>query len=157
MPGFIAAIIAAIIGAVLAIGGGVALTPAEGGGSYPEQQPGVDHRLRQQLTPAPRHGRRSSGAAAVAVVPVLEVHVGRLGVDDRRHRASGRRGEHPREAAGRGVPAASRCGPPRRSPAGRAAQLRVGQQPVELRGELLLVVGEQTGDAVHHRLRDPAR
>lgn len=40
MPGLIAAIIAAVIGAVLAIGGGVALTASQGGGSFPEQQPG---------------------------------------------------------------------------------------------------------------------
>ncbi len=40
MPGLVAAIIAAVIGVVLGIGGGVALTASQGGGSYPEQQPG---------------------------------------------------------------------------------------------------------------------
>ena len=40
MPGLIAGIIAAVIGAVLAIGGGVALTASQGGGTVPVQQPG---------------------------------------------------------------------------------------------------------------------
>lgn len=40
MPGLVAAIIAAIIGVLLGIGGGIALTASQGGGSYPQQQPG---------------------------------------------------------------------------------------------------------------------
>lgn len=40
MPGLVAGIIAAVIGVVLGIGGGIALTSSQGGGSYPDQQPG---------------------------------------------------------------------------------------------------------------------
>ncbi len=39
MPGLLAALIAALIGAVLAVGGGVALTSSQGGGGYPAQNP----------------------------------------------------------------------------------------------------------------------
>jgi hypothetical protein len=40
MPGLIAAIIALIIGAIVGIGGGVVLVQSQGGGGYPEQNPG---------------------------------------------------------------------------------------------------------------------
>jgi len=37
MPGLIAAIIALIIGAIVGVGGGMALVSSQGGGSYPQQ------------------------------------------------------------------------------------------------------------------------
>jgi hypothetical protein len=40
MPVVVAGIVAAVIGAVLAVGGGMALTSSQGGGSFPDQQPG---------------------------------------------------------------------------------------------------------------------
>jgi hypothetical protein len=40
MPGPIAAIIALVIGAVVGVGGGVALVQSQGGGGYPDQNPG---------------------------------------------------------------------------------------------------------------------
>ena len=40
MPGIVAAIIALEIGAIVGIGGSVALASSQGGGSFPEQQPG---------------------------------------------------------------------------------------------------------------------
>ena len=40
MPVILAALLAALIGALLAIGGSVALTASQGGGSFPEQNTG---------------------------------------------------------------------------------------------------------------------
>ncbi len=40
MPGLVAGIIAAVVGIVLGVGGAVALTTSQGGGSFPDQQPG---------------------------------------------------------------------------------------------------------------------
>ncbi len=40
MTGILAAIIAAIIGALVAVGGGVALTSSQGAGSFPAQSTG---------------------------------------------------------------------------------------------------------------------
>jgi hypothetical protein len=40
MPGLIAGIIALVVGAVIGVGGGVALVQSQGGGSFPEQNPG---------------------------------------------------------------------------------------------------------------------
>ena len=40
MSGLIAGIIAAVVGGVLAVGGGVALVSSQGGGSFPAQNTG---------------------------------------------------------------------------------------------------------------------
>jgi len=40
MPGLIAVIIAAVVGVVVGVGGGIALVQSQGGGSFPQQNPG---------------------------------------------------------------------------------------------------------------------
>ena len=40
MPGIVAAIIAIVIGALAGVGGAVALTQSQGGGTYPQQAQG---------------------------------------------------------------------------------------------------------------------
>jgi len=40
MPGVVAGIIAAVIGVVVGVGGSVVLTTSQGGGTFPEQNPG---------------------------------------------------------------------------------------------------------------------
>lgn len=41
MPGVVAGIIAAVMGVVVGIGGGVLLTSSQGGGSFPAQKEGA--------------------------------------------------------------------------------------------------------------------
>ena len=40
MPGIVAILIAALIGAVVGVGGSVALVQSQGGGGFPDQNPG---------------------------------------------------------------------------------------------------------------------